>query len=92
MGLYRVEIEGSGFEFSTEDGTRVRGFYVTRLAKGALEREAITTAKTNVADEWTTGRYSSLKIQPTLKISRVERLGLLGRLLARNTGYVFHPG
>jgi hypothetical protein len=92
MTLYRVLIEGSGFEFSAEDGTRVRGFVVTRLAKADLETDAAALAQARVADEWSKGKYASFKVHPTLRVSEVERLGLLGRIRVKDTGYVFHPG
>ena len=92
MPSYRVLIEGSGFEFAGDDGAVIRGFVVVRLASATSESEATSTAINRVSEEWARGKYAFHKVCPLLVASEVERLSLLGRFGARETGYVFHPG
>ena len=93
MALYRVLIEGSGFEMPYEDtsGPSVHGFVVVRLSRASTEAQAIADAQSRVIADWATGKFKDLGIRPQLRIAEVERVSLLGRLRASETGYIFHP-
>ena len=92
MPSYRVLVEGSGFELAGDDGVLIRGFAVTKLVSGSSESEAASSAISRVTQEWVCGKYAFHKVRPRLEASEVERLSLLSKLMATETGYVFHPG
>jgi hypothetical protein len=92
MATYSVLVEGSGFEFQSAEGTAVRGFFVTRLAKARAAEDAALVAKALVEEDWTHGKLAHLGIRPKLEASEVARLGLISSLRVKDTGYVFHPG
>jgi hypothetical protein len=89
MTLYRVLIQGSGFDIEGEEGSRMRGFAVVRLVEAQTEAEAIASATARVAEDWSVGDFRKFGIWPILHAAEIEQLGYIERLRAAETGYVF---
>ena len=92
MPRFAIQLEGSGIELRG-DGSEapIRGFFVNRVVDARDSAEAVNKATAAVQEEWASGRFANHKMSPRLSVSRVQTLGFWAGLIARNSGYIFHP-
>jgi hypothetical protein len=95
MPRFQIQLEGSNIllngDVVGDASATIRGFFVTRVVDASSPNEAVAKAIAVVKAEWADGRFRHYQVTPNLTIADVRTLGFWKGLVARNTGYVFHP-
>ncbi len=92
MPRFKVVVEGKDIEAATHQGPPIRGFFATRVVVAPSVEEAQAHALALIERDWTEGKFSAWKQMPALAAVEVAPVSLLGALVTRKSGYVFHRG